>query len=188
MGQPISLSLAGATGICTSLCQLLKLKTSSPRNCGASTFHHGKWKWKLVTQSCPTLCDPMEPTRLLCPWNSPGKNSGVGCHFLLQGIFPTQGSNPGHHIAKDYLPTEPPGKPWRSLPLWRKWQTQGIWVWKYDHDKAMTNLDSVLEIRDIMLLTKACIVKAMIFLVFMYGCDSWTIKKAECLRTDAFEL
>ena len=41
-----------------------------------------------------TLCDPMEPARLLCPWNSPGKNTGVGCHILLQGIFPTQGSNP----------------------------------------------------------------------------------------------
>ena len=52
----------------------------------------------------------------------------------------------------------------------------------------MTNLDSVLEIRDIMLLTKACIVKAMIFLVFMYGCDSWTIKKAEHRRIDASEL
>ena len=38
----------------------------------------------------------LEPTRLLCPWNSPGKNSGVSCHFLLQGTFPTQGSNPGH--------------------------------------------------------------------------------------------
>jgi len=36
-----------------------------------------------------------EPTRLLCPWDSPGKNTGVGCHFLLQGIFSTQGSNPG---------------------------------------------------------------------------------------------
>ena len=35
------------------------------------------------------------PTRLLCPWNFPGKNTGVGCHFLLQGIFPTQGLNPG---------------------------------------------------------------------------------------------
>ena len=35
------------------------------------------------------------PCRLLCPWNSPGKNTGVGCHSLLQGIFPTQGSNPG---------------------------------------------------------------------------------------------
>ena len=51
----------------------------------------------LVTQSCPTLCDPMDlkPTRLLCPWNSPGKNTGVGCHALLQEIFPIQGSNPG---------------------------------------------------------------------------------------------
>ena len=37
----------------------------------------------------------LSPTRLLCPWDSPGKNTGVGCHALLQGIFPTQGSNPG---------------------------------------------------------------------------------------------
>ena len=37
----------------------------------------------------------LQPTRVLCPWDSPGKNTGVGCHFLLQGIFPTQGSNPG---------------------------------------------------------------------------------------------
>ena len=42
---------------------------------------------------CLTLCDPMDYTRLLCPWNSPGKNTGVGYHALLQGIFPTQGSN-----------------------------------------------------------------------------------------------
>ena len=49
------------------------------------------------TQSCLTLCDPMDckPTRLLCPWDFPGKNTGVGCHFLLQEIFPTQGLNPG---------------------------------------------------------------------------------------------
>ena len=37
----------------------------------------------------------LQPTRLLCPWDSPGKSTGMGCHFLLQGIFPTQGSNPG---------------------------------------------------------------------------------------------
>ena len=60
VGLPISLSLAGAIGICTSLCQLLKLKTYSLRNCGASTFHHGKCKLKLATQSSPTLCDPMD--------------------------------------------------------------------------------------------------------------------------------
>ena len=50
---------------------------------------------KVSAPSCPTLCNPMNPTRLLYPWDSPGKNTGVGCHFLLQGIFPTQGSNPG---------------------------------------------------------------------------------------------
>ena len=54
--------------------------------------------------------------------------------------------------------------------------------------KAMTNLDSVLKSRDITLLTKVCIVKAMVFPVVMYGCESWTIKKAECQRTDALEL
>ena len=54
--------------------------------------------------------------------------------------------------------------------------------------KAMTNLDSILKSRDITLLTKVHIVKAMIFLVVMYRCDSWTIKKAEHGRTDAFEL
>jgi len=47
-----------------------------------------------VAQSCPTLCDPMD-TRLLCPWDFLGKRTGVGCHFLLQRIFLTQGSNPG---------------------------------------------------------------------------------------------
>ena len=54
--------------------------------------------------------------------------------------------------------------------------------------KAMTKLDSILKSRDITLLTKACIVKAMIFPVVMYGCESWTIKKAVHQRTDAFEL
>ena len=54
--------------------------------------------------------------------------------------------------------------------------------------KAVTNLDSILKSRDITLLTKVCIVKAMVFPVVMYGCESWTIKKAECRRVDAFEL
>ena len=52
----------------------------------------------------------------------------------------------------------------------------------------MTNLDSILKSRDIILSTKVCLVKAMVFPVVMYGCESWTIKKAECRRTDAFEL
>ena len=54
--------------------------------------------------------------------------------------------------------------------------------------KAMTNLDSILKSRDITLSTKVHLVKAMVFLVVMYGCESWTIKKAECRRNDAFEL
>ena len=54
--------------------------------------------------------------------------------------------------------------------------------------KAMTNLESILKSRDITLLTKVCLVKAMVFLVVMYRCESWTIKKAECRRIDAFEL
>ena len=54
--------------------------------------------------------------------------------------------------------------------------------------KAMTNLDSELKSRDITLLTKVCLVKAMVFPVFMYGYESWTIRKVECQRIDAFEL
>ena len=53
---------------------------------------------------------------------------------------------------------------------------------------AMTNLDSVLKNRDITLSTKVCIVKVMVFPVVMYGCESWTIKKAECQRSNAFKL
>ena len=54
--------------------------------------------------------------------------------------------------------------------------------------KAMTNLDSILKSRDITLPTKVCLVKAMVFSVVMYGCESWMIKKAECCRTGAFHL
>jgi len=54
--------------------------------------------------------------------------------------------------------------------------------------KVMINLDSILKSRDITLPTKVHLVKAMLFPVVMYGCESWTIKKAECRRIDAFEL
>ena len=52
----------------------------------------------------------------------------------------------------------------------------------------MTNLDSILKSRDITLPTKVCLVKALVFPVVMYGCESWNIKQAECGRIDAFEL
>ena len=60
------------------------------------------WKvtWSEVVQSCLTLWPHgLWPTRLLCPWDFPGKSTGVGCHFLPQGIFPTQGSIPVSHIV-----------------------------------------------------------------------------------------
>ena len=54
--------------------------------------------------------------------------------------------------------------------------------------KVMTNIDSIFKSRDIALLTKVCLVKDMVFPVVMYGCESWTLKKAECRKIDAFEL
>ena len=54
--------------------------------------------------------------------------------------------------------------------------------------KVMTNLDSIFKNRDITLLTNVRLVKAMVFPVVMYGCENWTVKKAECQRIDAFEL
>ena len=70
-----------------------------------------------LKESCPTLLQPhgLQPTRLLCPGDSPGKSTGVGCHALLQDIFPTQGSNPRLlcllHWQAGSLPLMPPGKP-----------------------------------------------------------------------------
>ena len=66
------------------------------------------WNIVLVVQLCLILCDLID----VCPWDSPGKNSGVGCHSLLQAIFLTQGSKPGSPaLQADSLPSKPPGKP-----------------------------------------------------------------------------
>ena len=89
---------------------------------------------------------------------------------------------------------------------WKQWLTLFLGAPKSLHDfaamkcsheikrclllgrKVMTNLDSILKSRDITLSTEVHLVKAVVFPVIMYGCESWTIKKAECRRTDAFEL
>ena len=69
------------------------------------------WACVLVAQLCLPLCNLLEPTRLLCPWNSPSKNTGVDCHSLLQGIF-QPGVKPRSPILQaDSLPSELPGKP-----------------------------------------------------------------------------
>ena len=66
--------------------------------------------------------------------------------------------------------------------------SEGDQPWDFLGRKVMTNLDSILKSRDITWPIKVCLVKAMVFPVVMYGCESWTIRKAECQRIDAFEL
>ena len=67
----------------------------------------------LVAQSCPLLCDPhgLWPAKLPRPWDSPGKNTGLGCHFLWQEIFPTQGEPGSPALQADSLLSEPQGSP-----------------------------------------------------------------------------
>ena len=88
---------------------------------------------------------------------------------------------------------------WQIGKKWKQWHIFSSWVVDSDcsHEikrclllgrKAMTNLDRVSKSRDITLSTKVHLIKAMVFPVVMYGCESWTIKKAECQRTDAFKL
>ena len=93
-------------------------------------------------------------------WQTDGETMETGIDFIFLGSKITVDSDCSHEIK------------W-CLLLGRK---------------AMTNLDSVLKSRDIALLTKVHLVKAMVFPVAVYGCDSWTIKKAEYWRIDAFEL
>ena len=77
----------------------------------------------IVTQLCHNSLQPrgLEPTRLLCSWNSPGKSTGVGCHFPLQGIFPTQGLNLGllhcRHILYHLSQRGSPSLQWAGAPL-----------------------------------------------------------------------
>ena len=93
-------------------------------------------------------------------WEIDGETVETESDFILGGSKITAGGDCSHEIK-------------RRLLLGRK---------------LMTNLDSILKSRDITLLTKVRLVKAMVFPVVMYGCESWTMKKAEHRRTDAFEL
>ena len=93
-------------------------------------------------------------------WQIDGETMETVTYFLFLGSKVTADGDLSHEIK-------------RCLPLERK---------------AMSNLDSILKSRAITLPKKVCLVKAMVFLVVMYGCESWTIKKAEHQRIDAFEL
>ena len=87
-----------------------------------SPFEHSLAYCCLVAKFCLTLLQPrgLQPIRPLHPWDSPGKNTGVGCQFLLQGVFPTQGSNPcllhPLHQQAGSLPLSHEGNPFNVLP------------------------------------------------------------------------
>ena len=91
------------------------------------TIQFGRMMSESESVSCSIMSDSLQPyvlqsVRPLCPWNSPGKNTGVGSHFLLQGIFPTQGSNPGLlHCREILYCLSYQGSPWWvdvSVALW----------------------------------------------------------------------
>ena len=89
--RPFEGHLPGSAGLRVTAGRVGAMATPTP---GPSLLHQTA-VCCVCAQSCPTLCDPMHwsPPGSSCPWDSPGKNTGVGCHFLLQGIFPTQESN-----------------------------------------------------------------------------------------------
>ena len=137
-----------------------------------------------------------QPTRLRHPWDSPGKNTGVGCHFLLQCRKVKSESEVAQSCPTLSHPMDcsPPGSSIHGIFQARVLEWGAI---SYSHAikrhlllgrKAMINLDSVLKSRDLTLLTKVRLVKAKVFPVVMYGCESWTLKKAERQRIDAFAL
>ena len=151
-----------------------------------------------VTQSCLTLSDPMDCSqpRSSGHWIFQAKVLEWGAIAFSKGsLYPLVNTKPASHCPcwLTQLLNEPT---WCVMSFHRLYVTNNLlsissvqcqvcYVWP---SCTMTNLDSVLKSRDITLPIKVCIVKAMIFLVVTYGCESWTIKKGGCLRTDAFEL
>ena len=117
------------------------------------------------------------------PWDSLGKNTGVGCHFLLQCMKVKSESEVTQSCPtlSDPIDCSLPGSSIHGIfqAIVLEWVAIAF---------SVTNLDSILKSRDITLPTKVRLVKAMVFPVVMYGCDSWTVKKAEHRRIDAFEL
>ena len=132
-------------------------------NCNHEIKSSLLFEWKAVANLCEWSCSVVSdslrpcgllPTRLLCPWDSPGKNTGIGCHFLLQGIFPTQGLNLGIlHCRQMLYPLShqgsPSGKPIECIKEQRHYfadrgpygQSYGfssshVWMWELEHKKG----------------------------------------------------
>ena len=129
------------------------------------TFMHWRWKW--------------QPTPVFLAWRIPGtEEPGRGSHRVghdWSDLAAAYYKNFKTIYSKFFL---------LILCAFVVMQTYNTFI----HVKVMANLDSILKSRDITLLTKVRLVKAMVFPVVMYGCESWTIKKAEHRRIDAFEL
>ena len=119
--------------------------------CACSGMSNSLWPYRL------------QPTRLLCPWDFPGKNTGVGCHFLLPGIFPTQGSNSRLlcllHWQADSLHFVPPGK---SLEIHITWQNPPVAYWGW------------LVWREVEALTPRC---SLALLSMIWACSSRLLHK-----------
>ena len=124
-----------------------------------------------------------QPARLPRPWDSPGKNTGVGCHFLLQCMEVKSESEVTQWCPtlSDPMDCSLPGSSIHGIFQARVLEWDAIAF-------SVTNLDSILKSRNITLPKKIRLVKAIVFPVVMYGCESWTIKKAEHRGIDAFEL
>ena len=124
-----------------------------------------------VAQSCPTLCDPMNHS-----------TPGLPVHHQLPEFTQTH----IHQVSDAIQPSHPMSSPSPSAP--NPSQHQSLFQWVNSLHEVAKVLDNILKIRDVTLPRKVCLVKAMVFPVVMYRCESWTVKKAECRRIDAFEL
>ena len=100
----------------------------------------------------------------ITPWEIDGETVETVADFIFGGFKITADGDCSHEIKRHLLPGTFPGR------------------------KVMTKLDNILKSRDITLSTTICLVKALVFPVVMYECESWTVKKAECRRIDTFEL
>ena len=117
------------------------------------------------------------------PWDFPGKNTGVGYHFLLQCIKVKSESEVAQSCLTLHDPTDcsQPGSSIHGIFQARVLEWGAI---AFSNDQPRQHITN----RDIILPTKVCLVKAVVFPIVMYECENWTLKKAECRRTDAFEL
>ena len=121
-----------------------------------------------------------QPTRPLCPWDSPGRNTGVVAMSFSNACMHAKSLQSCPTLC-DPMDSSPPGSSVHRILQARTLEWGAIYF-------SMTNLDSILKSRDITLLTKVHLVNAMASPVVMERCESWTIKKTEHWRIDAFEL